>query len=263
MPNALHRFGGTYEPISLSEHAYIVIRDRILKGELKLGSPLSRRRLAADLNMSLLPLSEALQRLESEGLVESRPRVGTRVCQPTAEDIRERYEVREALEAQAARLFAEKSSAREREELKGLAERMDEMFNDCFANGDKPAEQLYDVHSFHTNFHLRIAECTGCRLLCQALEKNHVLIFNWMYDIAADRPPLPPAFHRDLIDVLCSSEPEAADRAMRQHVRFGLDNVLRGIQPPEIPSAWPEVVHGGGAPSKDTRSRKKSSRRKG
>ena len=60
--------------------------------------------------MSLLPVAEAIQRLATDGLVESRPRIGTRVCLPTAQDIRERYEVREALESQSARLFAEKAS---------------------------------------------------------------------------------------------------------------------------------------------------------
>ena len=258
MTTATSRYSGTYEPISLSEHAYIVIRDRILKCELKLGAPLSRRKLAAELNMSLLPLSEALQRLESEGLVESRPRVGTRVCQPNAEDIRERYEVREALEAQAARLFAEKSSARERGELRDLAARMDEMFNRCVASGTKDADTLYDVHSFHTGFHLRIAECTGCRLLCQAIEKNHVLIFNWMYDVAAERPPLPPRFHHDLMEALCSSDPEAADRAMRHHVRYGLDNVLRGIRPAEDKTGRPEILQGGGVAKPALRARSSS-----
>src|SRR5713226_1842843 len=88
--------------MSLSGNAYLVIRDRILAGELPLGASLSRRKLAAELGMSMLPVAEALQRLENDGLVESRPRVGTRVCLPTAGEIRERYEVREALESQAA-----------------------------------------------------------------------------------------------------------------------------------------------------------------
>lgn len=178
--------------------------------------------------MSLLPVAEALQRLEAEGLVESRPRIGTRVCQPTAEDIRERYEIREALESQAARLFAEKSTLRERQELKITAERMDELFSECF-NGRTDPESLYAIHNYHAQLHLRIAECTGCRLLCQALERNHVMIFNWLYDVAAERPPLPLNFHRELVDAICEGDPETADRAMRHHVRYGLQSILRGI----------------------------------
>jgi GntR family transcriptional regulator, rspAB operon transcriptional repressor len=214
------------QPISLSEHAYTVIRERILKGEIPLGGSLSRRKLAVELGMSLLPVSEALQRLENDGLVESRPRVGTRVCFPTAEGIRERYEVREALESQAARLFAEKASARERRELETMAEHCDAMFNQCFASNDKDREFVYAVHSYHLQFHLRIAECTGCHVLRETIEKNHVLIFNWLFDVAADRPALPSRHHRDLIEVINKGEVEQADRAMRHHIRYGLGAVI-------------------------------------
>ena len=71
--------------------------------------------------MSVVPVSDALQRLSSEGLVESWPRVGTRVRIPTAQDIRGHYVVREALESQSARLFAQKSSPEERAEIQILA----------------------------------------------------------------------------------------------------------------------------------------------
>jgi DNA-binding GntR family transcriptional regulator len=217
--------------MSLSEHAYIVVRDRILKGELALGAPLSRRKLAAELGVSLLPVAEALQRLENDGLVESRPRVGTRVFLPTTEDIRERYEVREALESQAARLFAEKASAREKLEMENMAERMDAMFNQVFASPEKDREFLYAVHSYHTEFHLRIAACTGCRALLRTIEKNHVLVLNWMFDVAAERPPLPPRFHRDLIAALNQGDPETADKAMRAHIRYGLEAVAGMLGP--------------------------------
>jgi len=222
------RFSAPHQPDSLSERAYLVIRDHILKGELALGAALSRRKLAAELGMSLLPVAEALQRLEGDGLVESRPRIGTRVCLPTAQDIREHYEVREALESQAARLFAEKASVRERLELQRMAEHMDALFNRC-ASGDNDPEFLFAVHSYHLQLHLRIAECTGCRALRQAIEKNHVLVFNWLYDIAARRPPLPPRFHHDLLEAISKNDPEEADRVMRQHIRYGLDSVVRGI----------------------------------
>lgn len=231
MPAAHPGFASPQETISLSERAYIVIRDRILKGELALGAALSRRKLAAELGMSLLPVAEALQRLEGEGLVESRPRIGTRVCRPTEQDIRERSEVREALESQAARLFAKTATARAKLELQRMAEHMDAMFNRCFATGENDPEFLYAVHSYHSELHFRIAECTGCQALRQAIEKNHVLIFNWLYDIAARRPPLPARFHRDLIEAISKGDPEEADRAMRQHIRYGLENVVRGIGP--------------------------------
>src|SRR5579862_7153623 len=90
---------------SLAVDAYNVVRARIVRGELRLGQPLSRRKLAAELGMSFLPVSMALLRLEYEGFLESRPRAGTRVRIPSREDLRGHYVVREALEVQAAKLF--------------------------------------------------------------------------------------------------------------------------------------------------------------
>jgi len=217
--------------LSLSEHAYILIRDRILRGEIPLGAELSRRKLAAELGISLLPVAEALQRLENEELVESRPRVGTRVCLPSAEEIRERYEVREALESQSARLFAARASARDRLELEKMAKHMDALFNRC-ASANNDREFLYTVHSYHLEFHLRIADGARCGALRRTIEKNHVLIFNWLFDVAAHRPPLPPRFHRDLATVINTSGPEEADQAMRAHIRYGLNSVVSEIRPP-------------------------------
>src|SRR5579871_2073238 len=112
-------------PASLASEAYEFVKQRILHGELPMGHVISRRKIAAELGMSFLPVSEALLRLEFEGLLESRPRAGTRVRIPSREDVRGHYIVREALEVQAARLFTEMASPEERTELLKLAVRVD------------------------------------------------------------------------------------------------------------------------------------------
>src|SRR3984885_9958754 len=109
----------------LAGEAYVTVRERILKGELAIGEVISRRKVAAELGMSFLPVSEALLRLEHEGLLESRPRAGTRVRVPTRADVQGQYIVREALEAQAAILFATHATRDERTELMKLALRVD------------------------------------------------------------------------------------------------------------------------------------------
>src|SRR5690349_10806780 len=96
------------EHTSLSEKGYELIRQKILRGDYPLGAILSRRKLAVEFRMSFLPITQALLKLENDGLVESRPRAGTRVRIPSAEDIRGHYVVREGLECQAVRLFSEK-----------------------------------------------------------------------------------------------------------------------------------------------------------
>src|SRR5690348_12287105 len=112
---------------TLAERAYAEIREKILQGVYALGAPLSRREIAGELGMSFVPVSEALQRLEQEGLVESRPRVGTRVRAPSADDVRQRYILREALESQAAREFAKRAGAREKIELQQMAAHLDQL----------------------------------------------------------------------------------------------------------------------------------------
>ena len=62
---------------SLAAEAYGIVRRRIVRGTVGLGDVISRRKLAAELGMSFLPVSMALLRLEFEGLLESRPRAGT------------------------------------------------------------------------------------------------------------------------------------------------------------------------------------------
>src|ERR1700680_4357198 len=99
---------------SLASEAYEFVKQRILRGHLPMGQVISRRKIAAELGMSFLPVSEALLRLEFEGLLESRPRAGTRVRIPTLQDVKGHYIVREALEGQAARLFATAATAEEK-----------------------------------------------------------------------------------------------------------------------------------------------------
>ena len=208
---------------NLAERAYSLIRDKILRGEFPLGTALSRRKLAAQFGMSFVPVSEAIQRLEHDGLVESRPRVGTRVRTPTPQDVRDRYIIREALESQSARLFAEKASPDERLELRKMAARLDAMAEQC-NTGNVDPDTLFRMQAYHSSLHMRIAECTGSAALRDAIEKNHVLIFNWLYDIAAEFH-MPPDWHHDLVDIVARNDPDAAEAAMRKHVRYGIEEI--------------------------------------
>ena len=218
-------------PASLSARAYQIILQRILRGTVPLGGELSRRKLAVELGMSILPVSEALQRLQNEGIVESQPRVGTRVRIPTATDVRERYVIREALDSKTARLFCQAATPADRMELLKLAKRVDTLYNRCFRNTSNDPDFLYLVQDTHTHFHLRIAEVSSCEALRTLLEANQVLTFNWLYYIAASRPALPLRFHSELAEALCTGDEETADRAMRAHIRYGLDHVISCIAP--------------------------------
>ena len=211
--------------MSLAERAYLAIRDEILRGQLHPGTALSRRRLARQLGMSVVPVAEALRRLADDGLVESRARAGTRVRVPTEKDVRELYELREALETQSARLCTERATPAQRLELRRLADEVDVLFGRLATNVDDSAFR-FAVHSHHVQFHMRIAEHAGCGTLKQMIERNHILILNWLFDVTARRTPLPARFHGELVEAVTSGDPERADAAMRAHVRYGLREVV-------------------------------------
>ena len=207
---------------TLASEVYGIVRRRILKGDLPPGQPISRRTVAAEVRMSLPPVAEALLRLEFEGLLESRPRVGTRVRIPSEEDVTGHYIVREALEVQAARRVAIVATARELDKLKLLAERVDAL---AAQNDHLPYELA------HQSFHKRIAEYGRCRSLCEALEKTHALSTLWLALIPRPSTKDGRACHVDLVEALSSKDPAVAADAVRRHIALGLEQSMEALEP--------------------------------
>jgi len=98
-------------PPPLTEQAYRAIKQEILTNRLPPGAPLPVERFLREMKLSRTPVREAILRLEREGLVEIRPRLGTFVSHLDLRKIREMYHVRGILEASAARLAAATADA--------------------------------------------------------------------------------------------------------------------------------------------------------
>ncbi len=214
----------TAEYESLAAEAYSIVRLRILRGDLEMGQIISRRKLATELGMSFLPVSEALMKLEFEGLLESRPRAGTRVRIPTIQDVQGHYIVREALEVQAARLFAAAATANEKQELTRLAVRVDSL-------ASQPDADRYHYLSLHEKLHRRIAECARCGALSEAIEKTHALASTWMCVGRHSEGQGPRRTHQDLMEKLCAGDTEAAAEGMRRHIVSSKDRAVERLQP--------------------------------
>lgn len=86
---------------TLASQTYMVLKERIVRGELAPDTHQSEAELARQLGISRAPLREALRQLAEEGFVESDSR-GVRVTALTQRHVWEMYEVRFALEGQAA-----------------------------------------------------------------------------------------------------------------------------------------------------------------
>jgi DNA-binding GntR family transcriptional regulator len=187
--------------------------------------------------MSFLPITEALQRLEAEGLVESRPRIGTRVRIPTRQDILDSYVIREALESQAARLCCQQMTAAEQAQCIRSAQHLDKLYS-ASATEKEDSRFLFSVHTYHMQFHMRIAELARSPGLLRAIEREQVLIFNWLYDTASQQKAFPSHFHYDLAKALCSGDATKADAAMRNHIRHGLDRVVENLGTLQVSKPW-------------------------
>src|SRR5262249_11599928 len=183
---------------SMIEYARSRIHDAILQGKLPPGTPLSRRRLAEELDVSTVPVTQALQRLESEGLVECRPQAGTRVRIATAEEIHGNYVLREALETHSARLFAESAGPKFRKRLLAAARKLDAAYNALARGPRRSAARGVRVERQHIALHMLIAEATEVPVLIHAIERSRVLLFNWLFNQSSESRGLPERWHRDL-----------------------------------------------------------------
>ena len=102
-----------------------VLRQAILDGILKPGRRLTEKELTELTGVSRTSVREALRRLQAEGLLEESPSRGLRVAVPSEAEVEQIYEIRAELEPLAVRLFVERASQQEVDELASAIEELD------------------------------------------------------------------------------------------------------------------------------------------
>lgn len=111
--------------LSSSQRAIQELRERIFSGELSAGSDHLESELANLLDMSRTPVREALLTLESQGLLELRPRKGVRILPLSPDDMGEIYDVLTELEGLSAEQAA--AAGYDEKDLAFLARAIDDM----------------------------------------------------------------------------------------------------------------------------------------
>lgn len=96
--------GISVERRSLAAQVADALRDLIISGEYQMGSPLRQDDVAMRLGVSRIPVREAFQQLESEGLIVNIPYKGAMVSALSAKEIEEYFNVRALLESDLLRL---------------------------------------------------------------------------------------------------------------------------------------------------------------
>jgi GntR family transcriptional regulator, trigonelline degradation regulator len=108
------------DPHTLREKTVTKLREALIAGYFEPGEQLVERDISARTDVSRTSLREALRHLETEGLVESRKGEGVFVKSLSPQDVRDIYELRMALDAEAAENFSERASKESRLRLKAL-----------------------------------------------------------------------------------------------------------------------------------------------
>ncbi|MBI3997958.1 MAG: GntR family transcriptional regulator [Armatimonadetes bacterium] len=146
---------------TVSAAAYRQLREAILRGQIPMGIRINELELAEAWQVSRTPIRDALRRLQAEGLVEVIPGRGAMVPRLGLADVDELYELREVLEARAARRAAERATP----ELHARLNVLIKGFGTALKQGD--IEQMVAVDQ---DIHAGIAAASGNARLERTIE---------------------------------------------------------------------------------------------
>ena len=207
---------------------------RIVGGAWEGGTPLPNEdELAAELGVSRTVVREAVKALQAKGLVEVRPKTGTRVRprrawhlldadvvawqfadMERADDLRELYEVRASIAAAAARLATARRTTEQLAEIEAQQRRIDAA----------AAEPLARRHA-DLDFHAAVADAAHNSLLAHATAMVRVALE------AAAPPPADDgsaALRTAVIEAIRVGDADGAEKAMRMLVELGWEAIARG-----------------------------------
>ncbi|WP_233580582.1 GntR family transcriptional regulator [Streptomyces triticirhizae] len=197
---------------SVRAQVLAALRDALATGELRSGETYSAPVLAERYGVSATPVREAMQRLASEGLVETVPNRGFRVAGHSARDMVELAEVRAALEVPAILRLVGALPPGSREELRPLADATVRIA----AVGD-----LVGYAEADRRFHRELLRLTGNRQLVAVAQELHR---KSQCHRMPGRVPGPVELvadarqHGALLDALAEGDRSSAERLARAHV---------------------------------------------
>lgn len=202
------------EPVTRETTAGVIasrIREGIRDGTFPPGSQLGEAQLAQQLQVSRGPVREALQRLIQEGLVRSEPHRGVFVRELDADEVRDVYLARAAIERAAVALVARAASHLVVAELGKLVERMERA-----ADRDRWSA----VADLDLQFHQVLVEASGSRRLLRMFD---TLLIETRLCLGALEAAYPVRHeiveeHRDLHDAIASGSEEQAVALVERHL---------------------------------------------
>jgi DNA-binding GntR family transcriptional regulator len=222
---------------TLKQHAYEVIREKLLTGVVKPGHRISDDKIAQELKISRAPVREAISQLVSEGLVDYRPRSGAYVKRPDRREVEELYEIRESLEGYAARKAALNISPADLAKLGQLVDEMDAFVRECRGSPMQtvvPTELMQRYLASDLAFHTLILDTAGNSRLRKLVTDSRILVQIFAaeprtYDVRAlchgHRG------HRHVLEAIQKRDEKAAGLCMTEHIRSAKRLMMRYTTP--------------------------------
>ncbi len=205
-----------------SDSAYDRLKQLIIRAELLPGAVIEEAVMMDLLKVGRTPLREAMQRLAQEDLIENVPRRGYFVTEITAADLYLVFEVRQTLEAFAARLAAERARATHLAEFQTLLADA----HSGIASDNRDLDWNLGVDEW---FHRIIGQAAGNSHLVAAINRHYGLSVRTLY---LSRVPI--TLIREEIEnyetmyaALKAADPARAEAAMRKHLDFDPTAVFR------------------------------------
>lgn len=211
----------------IAPQVYSYLRARIVDNRLPPGAKISEASLADTLNISRTPLRAALQKLATEGLVNTRPHVGTAVAKLDVAQLHEAVFIRAALEAAVVRKLAEMKA-----DLSTLNPIME--IQKRAAERDDYAAFFVQDETYHAEL-ARIAGVPDAWRLALSI-KGHVDRQRYILMAGiAKRSLRAYEEHIKILKEIRSSDADAAARTMHDHVNSVLELDAHGLSkdPPD------------------------------
>lgn len=220
-----------------SDRAYAAMRGQILDGELSSGALLGEVEQAAALGMSRTPVREALARLAGDGLVEATGR-NLMVAQLSGDQVRELFEVRQALEEQAVRLAAKRGRAGDFAELAGR-------FGDSPDLLAQGVAGRADYYALIDDFDAAVDAAVGNTYLVRALTgvRTHLARIRRLTREHPERLRAAAGEHQLICEAIAAGDAGLAAHATHVHLHRSLTAILAVlVADPAVPFRNPRVA---------------------
>jgi DNA-binding GntR family transcriptional regulator len=200
----------------LAEIAYDRIIAAIRDGDIASDDQLVQEKLAQELQISRTPVREALLRLEQDGiLVASSARGGFSIRRASPDEVRELYDARAAVEAQALRLLT----------LQKSSDKIAVLRKTIAAEENIRSKKVSDYFNANRAIHRKIVELSDNRFLLELFDNlwNRFVSYNLFTAFESLDPSKSFGDHMRLVRAIETGDPKNAMDAMVDHISRGLE----------------------------------------